>query len=465
MGCGSPWRRAASAHGELMRALILAYHFPPIGGGGAQRSLKFARYLPEFGYAVTVVTGRGTSTDRWSPSDETLLAEFPATCVRRLPQPEPDPSGRWQARAERWLGLTSPRSRWWTGGAVREGLRLSEDVDVICASMSPFNTAEAAMILSRELGKPWVADLRDPWALDEMMIYPSLWHRRRELERMRRLLGTSAAVVTTTPEAARRIRAQLPELADRPVVSIPNGFDRSDFEAAPPERRDSVFCIVHTGYLHTDIGRRQHRARVRRLLGGSVRGVDILPRSHVYLLEAIERLIERDPSLRSRIEVLLAGVLSRSDREVADRSPVVRVLGYLPHHVAIALMRSADLLFLPMYNLPSGVRSGIVPGKTYEYLAAQRPILAAVPPGDTRDILVQAGSAHICAPDDVEGMADAIEGQLKGWAARPARVPNEILERFERRFLTGELAAVLDAVTGGHTADDRHHIVRTALVV
>jgi glycosyltransferase involved in cell wall biosynthesis len=439
-----------------MRTLILAYHFPPIGGGGTQRSLKFARYLPEFGYDVSVVTGLGTSTDRWSPPDETLEAELPAIEIRRLPESEPDPTGRWRARAERWLGLTSPWSRWWTEGAVREGLRVSEEVDVILASMSPYNTAEAAMILSRKLGKPWVADLRDPWALDEMVIYPSLLHRRREVQRMRRLLRTAAAVVANTPEAARRIRTRFPELADRPVVSITNGFDRRDFEHAPPERRDGAFRIVHTGYLHTDVGQ-QHRARVRRLLGGSVKGVDILPRSHVYVLEAIERLIERDPTLRSRIELLLVGVLSSSDREVADRSPVVRALGYLPHHLAIALMRSADLLFLPMYNLPPGARSGLVPGKTYEYIASQRPILAAVPEGDARDLLVEAGNAHICVPDDVDGMAEAIEGQLTSRTARAAHVPDQLLERFERRSLTGELASVLDAVTKRRAEHERHH--------
>jgi glycosyltransferase involved in cell wall biosynthesis len=430
-----------------MHALILAYYFPPTGGGGVQRSLKFARYLPEFGYDATVVTGPGTSTGPWSPPDETLQAQLPATGIRRLPESEPVRTN-WQMRAEKWFRLMSPWSRWWTGGAVREGLKVSKEIDVIFASMPPYDTADAAMTLSRKLGKPWVADLRDAWALDETMIYPSLLHHRREIGRMRARLSTAAAVVTTTPEAARWIRAQFPELADRPVVSIPNGFDRSDFETAPPERRDAAFRIVHTGSLYTDIGRRQHW-RLRRLLAGSLRGVDILTRSHIYLLQAVETLIARDPSLRSRIELLLAGVLSKSDRELADRSPSVRVLGYLPHREAIALMRSADLLFLPMHNLPPGMRSGSVPGKTYEYLAAQRPILAAVPEGDARDMLVHAGTAHICAPDDAEGMAAAIEGQLKGSAARPGHVPDEVLERFERRSLTGALASVLDMVTGG----------------
>ena len=446
-----------------MRAVLLAYYFPPIGGGGAQRSLKFARYLPEFGCDVTVITGPGTTADRWSPPDQSLMAELPTMSIHRLPDAEPPPSGRGRARAERWLGLTPPWSRWWTEGIVREGLRLTDEADVIVGSMSPFSTAEAAMALSRELGKPWVADLRDPWALDEMTIYPTVLHRRRELKRMGRLLGTAAKVVANTPEAARRI-SSLPELADTPVVAISNGFDSSDFDRTPPARRNGTFRIVHAGHLHSDVGRWQHRQRSRRLLGGAIGGVDILPRSHLYLVAAIDRLIERDQSLRSRIEVLLAGTLSSSDLEIAEKSPAVRVLGHLPHQETIALMRSADLLFLPMYKLPVGKRAGIVPGKTYEYLAAQRPILAAVPEGDVREILGRAGSAHICEPDDVEGMAVAIEGQLRGWNARPARVPRELLACFERRTLAAELATVLHGVARRHRARSRPRVPRRVLV-
>ena len=104
-----------------------------------------------------------------------------------------------------------------------------------------------------------------------------------------------------------------------------------------------------------------------------------------------------------------------------------------------------------------------MPGKTYEYIASQRPILAAVPEGDARDFLVKAGTAHICAPDDVDGMAAAIEAQLKGGAARPARVPDEFLESFERRSLTAELASILDAVTKRPGA--RRHRLRATVAV
>lgn len=172
-----------------------------------------------------------------------------------------------------------------------------------------------------------------------------------------------------------------------------------------------------------------------------------MTRSHVYLLEAIDRLLARDPGLRDRLEVHLAGVLSEVDREVAARSPVTVLHGYLSHADSIALMRSADLLFLPMQDLPPGRRSSTVPGKTYEYLAAGRPILGAVPEGDTRDILKRAGHS-VCGPGDTEAIADAISVAART-LGDDAVLPHdywEVVHRFERRELARRLVEVVEQV-------------------
>jgi glycosyltransferase involved in cell wall biosynthesis len=351
---------------------------------------------------------------------------------------------------ERYFSLRSAWSRWWTDGLFRVGKEVGP-VDVILASMSPYESADAAARLAVQLGKPWVAGLRDPWALDEMMVFPSAVHRRRELRRMRRVLGSAAAVIVTSQETVVQLRAAFPELRRKPIVSIPNGFDASDFELDIPARDDGVFRIVHTGYLHTELGQQQRRtARLHRLLGGETVGVNILTRSHIYLLQAVEELFRRRPELRSRIEVHLAGVLSGADRDVAARSGVVFLHGYVPHTDSIGLVRSADLLFLPMQNLPPGRRSSTVPGKTYEYIASGRPILAAVPDGDTRDILEAVGTARFCNPGDSSGIADAISAEMDRWLSGevPPDPAPDVLARFERRYLAAELASVLEAVTG-----------------
>ncbi len=434
----------------MSRILFLAYHFPPIGGAGVQRNAKFARYLPEFGHECVVITGPGDSDDRWTPTDETLNDDIPdETTVIRVPGPEPARSGRWRARAERFFALQTPWIKWWNDGVVEAASKLDGEFDLVYASLVPYESASGAERVAHLLGKPWIADLQDPWALDEMMVYPTELQRQLGLRQMRCALRAADGIVMNTPESQSRVLERFPELGSKPVVSITNGFDLDDFAHAPEPRSDGRFRIVHTGYLHTELGR-EHRTRagIRKFLGGVTNDVDILTRSHIYLLDAINQLVAADPGLANEIELVLAGVLSTTDREAADQSSIVEFLGYRPHHETVALMQTADLLFLPMQNLPHGRRVGIVPGKTYEYLASKTPILAAVPEGDVRDILNAAGNAFICRPDDVTAMAGIVRAQIERKRAGidPPAQDASVVERFTRRKLTEDLATLFDAV-------------------
>jgi glycosyltransferase involved in cell wall biosynthesis len=260
-----------------------------------------------------------------------------------------------------------------------------------------------------------------------------------------------------TPEAAHALHTGFPDLNGRPVRAIPNGFDPADFAGAEPARTGERFRIVHTGYLHTALGM-SGSGRARRLLGGSAAGVDILARSHVHLMAALEHIAATDSGLASTIEVHMAGVLSPADRSVIGSGVTVCEHGYVEHSRSVELMRSADLLFLPMHDLPAGRRATIVPGKTYEYLAAGRPILAAVPDGDARDLLAETPQARLCRPADAAAMEAIIRAEAAAWRERgpvPTQVAPELLARFERRSLAAELAAVLDAVTATGTVPER----------
>jgi hypothetical protein len=409
------------------------------------------RYLPEFGFQPLVITGPGEPRGRWTPRDETLADDVPdATDVVRLSGPEPHQEGSGE-RLQRWLRIRSPWSSWWIEGVVAAGLRAASDTDLIYAWMQPYETAAAAARLSAQLQKPWVADLGDPWAFDEMIAYPSRIHRRLELRKMHALLGTAAAIVMSTDEAARRLVELFPDLRDRLVLSIPNGFDSGDFDRSLPPRDDDAFRIVHTGYLHTNLGQQYLRFKLaRRILGGGDPAVDVLTRSHVYLLQAIDGLIRRRPELRGRIELHLAGVASDADHQAAAGYESVRMHGYVSHERAVELMMTADLLFLPMHDLPAGRRATIVPGKTYEYLASRTPILAAVPSGDARDLLKRAGNTMICSPRAVDCMRDAISAAFDArHAGSAAPTPDEqLLRLYEYRHLASRLAGLFDQVLG-----------------
>lgn len=423
----------------MKRILFVAYHFPPQGGAGVQRSLKFVKYLPSFGIVPIVFTASRPTDSKWTPPDESLENDVPPEVkIVRTPWP----SG---PRAERQAAETLRLE-------LAARLVHENDVGAIFVSMSPFADAGFAARLGERCGIPWIADLRDPWALDEFQIYRTRWHRERSYRVMRRALESAALIVMNTPEAAVTLQRAFPELGPR-TVSITNGFDAEDLTPASDQPRNEFYTIVHAGFLHAAAGLRQRRQPWQyRLLGRIEAGVEILPRSHYYLLRALAQWLEQEPEIASKVRFHLVGEPRSIDRELAARSPVAaltRFTGYLAHAESIRAVRQADLLFLPMHKLPPGRRASIVPGKTYEYLASGRPILAPVPQGDARDFLTQARTGLVCEPDDVDQMVVHLRSQFRAWAsgAPPLQVDLDYINRFERRELTRQLALRLDLLT------------------
>lgn len=440
----------------MTRVLFIAYYFPPKGGSGVQRSLKFVQFLPGEGLLPVVVTAPdkpGQSEDRWAPKDKHLAGLIPAeVSVHRVATSIPIENAL-NRRLERWLALGSDHEKWWIESVVELGLHVGDDAGLIFATMSPYESGEAARQLSQKLGIPWVADLRDPWALDDIQIYPSRLHRWIELQRMEKVLSTAAVIIMNTPAASAALKQKVPSLRDKPIVTITNGYDEEDFARVEPRRTDGKFRIVHSGGMFTDSGLQLQRRKFYRLLGGVEPGVDILTRSPKILLEAVGNWCARRPEIEGDIEIIFAGNATDKDRDVAALSPVselVRFSGYLTHAESLSLTRTSDLLFLPMHNLPLGTRCRSIPGKTFEYMATGRPILAAVPDGDARDFLGQCGTGLLCRPDDVEGMIKILDHVYSGWkVGTPVVSANmEYVKQFERRTLTRTLSAILKSVNG-----------------
>jgi glycosyltransferase involved in cell wall biosynthesis len=433
----------------MRSVLLIAFHYPPIGGAGVQRNVQLVRRLPEHGYRPVVLTGAGAPDYRWTPTDTSLADRGEAPTLHRLEGVEPRHGVPWEARLERWARVPARWQRWWSSRLLEAATSLPEDVALVRASLAPYAIGPAVVEAARRLGKPLVLDLEDPWALDEMMVYPTRLHRRLELRKMRRVLDAADAIVMNTPEAGRRVVAAFPELDGR-VRAIPNAFDPADFEAPVSERHDGRFRIVHTGSLHLDAGlRHRESSGLRRILGGFVDGVDFLTRSHVVLVEALERLFAAQPELRNEVELHFAGVLTPMEQQSLEQLGIATLLGFLSHRETTALVRSADLLFLPMHDLPEGRRATIVPQKTYEYLASGRPILAAVPDGDARDLLAEAGSARLCRPADAAAMAQLLGVELDCWRAgvEPSPPRPDVVARCGAPRLVSEVAGLFDELS------------------
>lgn len=433
----------------MKSALFIAYIFPPLGGAGVQRSQKFVRFLPDFGFMPVVITGPGKTNSRWTPSDSSLAVRPEIQVLRASGQPSS--AGLTRQRLNRLFACPTPFGRWWVNRATELSLSLINRIDVIFATMSPFESALAASNVSKISGRPWIADLRDPWALDETVIYMSAFHRKLEVSRMLRCLSTAAAIIMNTPEAAHALRRLMPSKFARKIFSITNGFDSDDFQSPVPPRKDAKFRIVHTGTLLTDTGMHMKNSCWHRLLNGARARSDISTRSPIFLFDAIRVWQERCPEASEDLEIIFAGVASDQERELGKRLGIrgeIRFTGYIPHSESLALVRTADLLFLPMHTPPEGRRSLTIPAKTFEYMASGRPILAAVPEGDAKDFLTSCGTALICSPSDVEGMVEVLNRVYSDWKKHKHTLELDIsyISRFERRTLTQELAHIMDKV-------------------
>lgn len=438
------------------RLLMIANPFPPLASGGNARQVRFARFLPECGWEVTVLTVRtpgpapvpdGLRIERASaPGPDSayrtarrarrLLGRGGARTPRVAPRevagprplatdagaPSPGPSRRFSRRGvlgdwlfvpDEWVG--------WIGPAVRLGRQLlrTERYDAIMSSFPRPSAELVASILARETGLPWLADYRDPWATRHLRRYPTPMHRRAHYSLESWALRAAAAVTTTAEPIAATLRRRFPPLADR-VSVLPNGFDPLEEEAPAPMLGDGLW-LVHTGRLY---GRSE---QLRRTLVGFA-------------------------ALPADVKLLFIGIEGRDIRRLAADLGVtdrIRTLPFVPHGEALAYQRAADGLLLITGNAPEALSS-----KVFEYLAAGRPIFAYVPEGSAaHELLTRTGGAVIglqsASPD--APLHRFVEEVRAGTIPAPDPA---VVAGYDGRTLTRRLATILDGL-----ADRRPHRV------
>ncbi len=435
----------------LTRSLLyLSYLFPPRGGAGVQRSLKFAKYLPQFGWQPLIIANGAKSSDGVTQmQDNTLLRDLPPDTVIRYTKDET----KLQNNFRRWLNPTDTCS-WWVKPAIEAAQQLLQQhkPSAILITMSPFSAAEAGIKLKQQTNLPLILDLRDPWALDETKIYPTALHAWRDMAAMSRALHHADLIIMNTPQSAAAVRDTFNLPDSIRIISLTNGFDEDDFTttSAPiPQSDPDTLRIVHTGLFHCEWAkiwdelRRPHGLISR--FKYPRRPINLWTRTPRYLLEAMQRAT-------GKFELVLVGELTPADKSMLENSPIrdrIKILGYRSHDESVAWLKSADLLFLPLHTPLDGAPATIVPGKTYEYLGAERPILAMGAPGDMRNVIRDTNSGLTLDGDDVSAAAEALNQFHRAkLAGQSLYHPDfEQIARFERRNLTAQLAEEFDKLT------------------
>ena len=417
----------------MKRLLVITYYWPPTGGSGVQRWVKFCKYLPQYGWQPVVYTPENPERLAY---DESLLKDVPecAEIIRtRISEPyaayrrliggkagrsEVNPVSGGEKTAVQRLSLwvrgnffvPDPRVSW-VRPSVRylKGYLKEHPVDAVVTTGPPQSMHLIGLGLKKSLGLKWIADFRDPWT--EMFYYKHLELGRRadrrhhELERQ--VLDWADTVIAVTPY----VRDDFAARTQTPVALITNGFDEDDFAGVRPAVHEGKFTIVHTGLFAAD--------------GNPLNLWDMLAEKCV-----------NDPEFASKLQIRLSG---KTDSEVTEAIRARGLggnlvdLGYLPHDEVVAEQMGADILILPLRREPEYAK--VLPGKIFEYLAAGRPVLGiGQEDGAAAEVLRDAGAGVMFGWDRRDGLMEFICGAHDGASG---------IGKYSRRVLTEKLVELL----------------------
>ena len=411
-----------------MKVLIVTLYFPPAGGGGVQRPLKFATHLPALGIETHVLA---PDNPKWIHMDEELLPPTQAWVhrVRYLGPKGRRPSEELHGKHGLERALTQARllprrlvvpdeAATWNVTAIPAALRIAraEKIDVVLTTSPPGSVHFVGAAVKRALGVRWIADLRDSLLAhqDRRSDTAAVRMKARTVRVVAGLVARRAdAIVTAFDSIGDEMRALSPRGR---IVTIPNGSDFDDFEGmayTPGER----FRITHTGAF---FGQRDPKPFLRALAESGLEDV----------------------------VVRFVGGFRAADREFAESLGLadrVEVVPFVPRRQSLELQRDSEALLLILPEA-GGRGTGVIPGKVFEYVAAERPILAAVPPGGAAAKLIDEIGAGIVAPvDDVDALRAALVELHARWKRGELAVElaPDVRERISRRARVAELAELV----------------------
>jgi glycosyltransferase involved in cell wall biosynthesis len=414
-----------------MKVLLVTMYFPPAGGGGVQRPLKFATHLPAHGIETHVLAPddpKWIHSDPVAPPTQAWIhrAHYVGPRARKLADDLHGRQGLDLISRRAWSlsrrVLVPDENVTWNLTAIPAAVRIAraEGIDVVLTTSPPNSVHLIGAAVKRLTGARWVADLRDSIASHPHRRVERATVRAKEKvsESVARLVARSADVIVAASDAiADEARALDPAGS---VATILNGADFDDF-AGLEYRRGDRFRITHTGSF---FGRRD-------------------PRPFLTAL--------KESGLENAV-VRFVGDFRAADREWAASlglGPRLELHPYVPRREALALQRDSDALLL-LIPEAGGRGQGVLSGKVFEYLAAERPILAAVPPeGAAAELIRDVGAGVVAAPDDVPALTAALAELHDRWAAGTldgTPLSPEDRERLGRGARVEELAEVLRAV-------------------
>ncbi|MEL4308543.1 glycosyltransferase family 4 protein [Joostella sp. CR20] len=423
----------------MKKVLIICYYWPPAGGPGVQRWLNFVKYLPEFGVEPIVYVPENPD---YPMEDTSFLAEVP-TSVRVIKQPIFEPyklaslfsgkktkqiskgiiSKKKQSLSEKFLlwvrgNFFIPDARiFWVKPSVTflEEFLQQEKIGTIITTGPPHSVHLIGMKLKALLNVNWIADFRDPWTTigyhSELKLSEKSKAKHEKLEQA--VLTSADQIIVTSFTTKTEFKA----LTNRPIEVITNGFLDTDDKNI---KLNKNFTLSHIGSL----------------LSG---------RNPNILWEVLGSLIEENENFKKDFQLQLAGAVSEDVLETINENGLqsnLSLLGYVSHDEALQLQRSASVLLL--IEIDAEKTRGIIPGKLFEYLASERPIVAIGPEKwDVFTILNETKAGSCFLYTDREKLKSEILSLYNAFKNDKLYVNSEGIAKYHRKSLTEHLATLI----------------------
>jgi len=413
----------------MKKVLMIAHQFPPIGGSGVQRTAKFIKYLPEFGWKGVVLTRR---VGKAALTDDTLNRDIPAdTPIYRTAAWD---LSEWffplnlAGKYVRRRILVPDGERLWELAARKKAIELvtAENIEMLYSTSQPFSTHLLAMEVKKKHPKlPWVVDLRDEWTNNAFVkAYGYRSSRiKREKEMERNVFAAADAVVINTPYMRDNSVRDNPDLEHKFHV-IPNGFDKEDFEDCVKGTANDRFTVTYTGLIYGNT-------------------------SPDTVFRAVSKLVSESLADPGKIKLRFIG---RFKEDVLYRmagkynlTEMVEALPYMPHRKSIQNLMMSDAVLL---LLGEGTEA-IYTGKLMEYINTGRPILASVPAkGAAAALIAETKTGLVADCGDVETTAKNFLTLYQNWLEGGGQFQpdKQKIAQYERRELTKKLAEIFNGL-------------------
>ncbi len=423
----------------MKNVLFIVYYFPPMGGSGVQRPLKFIKYLPKYGWNPIVVTPEPGMYHTFDTSLADELSELDVE-IHRVKARTPFHMAGNKAREVRFIpdriaGLVRYVSNFfllpdnkiaWIKPAVEEirNIISGKKIDVILSTAPPYSNHLIGAEIRKEFDIPLVLDFRDDWLENHLITYPSRFHKKKMAKIESECLQMADKIIALNDSMKISIESRLSSPVS--VSVIPHGFDREDFAGKYPDKHPGKFWMMYSGLFY---GENQPDT----------------------FLKAVDLALESAPHMREQLLLQFQGGLDQRHLSlIAELSltDITRDFGYVKHEEAIQNLINADTLWFIVGHKRNYEKVTI--GKMYEYMATKKPILALIREGAAAKQLREYGASYIVNPENTREAADKILEIWDQWGKKSFPVTNScFVAQYDREKLTEGLADVFNALSFG----------------